>query len=616
MEFTYFEIVNFRGIAHTRIDLSKRPRTRVVTLVGLNESGKTTILEAINHLAPSVETLDELEIPGQKIKDIHSLIPISKRSNFNDNIQFRFEIELNDQDIIDIKKKALSLHSIALHEVPNKLTVTRVIAFSNSKHNPEASKTTWEWKITRQEKRGKKLLTQRITGEQWGQIAQIARKMFPRIIYFPTFLFEFPEKILLESTDTNKEKHEFYQRVLQDVLDACVPGATIQQHIVERAKSADQGERSNLDAITLTMGRKITEVVFGAWSDIFKQQLTGKNIRLNTEIDQTTGKVAMLVKLEDSDGYFKLSERSLGFRWFFTFLLLTHFRGFRATDRSGVVFLFDEPASNLHATAQAQLLKSFGELQKRCSVVYTTHSHYMIEPKWLESTYIVRNTGLLLGREDTFTASSTNIVSTRYREFAATHPDQTDYFKPILDVLDYQPSRLDNLPDIVLLEGKNDYYCLSFLQRVSGDSCIRLNLMPGTGSGTLSTAIQLYIAWGRPFVILLDDDEEGRLQKDRYHELFGSILEDKCFTLGDISEKLQNGEIESIFTRTDDAMNIQKHLYPNEEKLKKKVFDRAVQECLLLNSIPPVSDECKGIYSEITRFLSNKLDSQRKARES
>ena len=34
-------------------------------------------------------------------------------------------------------------------------------------------------------------------------------------------------------------------------------------------------------------------------------------------------------KIEGDDGFCHLSERSLGFRWFFVFLLLTQFRGYR-----------------------------------------------------------------------------------------------------------------------------------------------------------------------------------------------------------------------------------------------------------------------------------------------
>jgi len=61
------------------------------------------------------------------------------------------------------------------------------------------------------------------------------------------------------------------------------------------------------------------------------------------------------------------------------------------------LFLLDEPASNLHSTAQAQLLKSFEKLP---SLIYTTHSHHMINPKWLEGTYVVKNEGLNYGEND------------------------------------------------------------------------------------------------------------------------------------------------------------------------------------------------------------------------
>ena len=47
MRYTKFEIQNFKGIKDLTIDLSKQPFNRIHTFVGLNESGKTTILEAI-----------------------------------------------------------------------------------------------------------------------------------------------------------------------------------------------------------------------------------------------------------------------------------------------------------------------------------------------------------------------------------------------------------------------------------------------------------------------------------------------------------------------------------------------------------------------------------------
>ena len=46
MYFTKFHIENFKGIRSMDLDLSE-PGAGIFTLIGLNESGKTTILEAL-----------------------------------------------------------------------------------------------------------------------------------------------------------------------------------------------------------------------------------------------------------------------------------------------------------------------------------------------------------------------------------------------------------------------------------------------------------------------------------------------------------------------------------------------------------------------------------------
>lgn len=72
MHYTYFDIKHFKGIDHVRFDIARTPRVRVSTLVGLNESGKTTILDAINLLTYR-ENLLALELPGYSEQDIHNL---------------------------------------------------------------------------------------------------------------------------------------------------------------------------------------------------------------------------------------------------------------------------------------------------------------------------------------------------------------------------------------------------------------------------------------------------------------------------------------------------------------------------------------------------------------
>ena len=48
MKFTEFDITNFKGVPKLTIDFNKVPHPNIYTLVGLNESGKTSILEAID----------------------------------------------------------------------------------------------------------------------------------------------------------------------------------------------------------------------------------------------------------------------------------------------------------------------------------------------------------------------------------------------------------------------------------------------------------------------------------------------------------------------------------------------------------------------------------------
>lgn len=76
-----------------------------------------------------------------------------------------------------------------------------------------------------------------------------------------------------------------------------------------------------------------------------------------------------------------MSGRSKGFIWFFSFLAA--FSEYTGTRRR--IILLDEPGLNLHAKAQADLLRYIEErLASHHQVVYTTHSLFMIQPMQLE----------------------------------------------------------------------------------------------------------------------------------------------------------------------------------------------------------------------------------------
>lgn len=71
-------------------------------------------------------------------------------------------------------------------------------------------------------------------------------------------------------------------------------------------------------------------------------------------------------------------ERSRGFVWFFSFL--AYFAQLEETSDTPLILLLDEPGLNLHATAQADLLRFIDErLAPSHQVLFSTHSPFMID---------------------------------------------------------------------------------------------------------------------------------------------------------------------------------------------------------------------------------------------
>ena len=218
MRHSYFEISNFKGIGHIRLDFEAHPRSNVYTLVGLNESGKTTILEALNFLSYKIETLDPLDLPGYSTKSVYDLIPINKRSNFNEKIIIKVEYILNSDDEAKIKKFCADEFAFQLTQKIETITITQSYSFKDSELISDRPNNLFNIDLVGRSKRGRK--EKPLEAENKLRAFQYVKKMLPSILYFPNFLFEFPDKIYLEDPSTDIKKHEFYRTILQDVLDA------------------------------------------------------------------------------------------------------------------------------------------------------------------------------------------------------------------------------------------------------------------------------------------------------------------------------------------------------------------------------------------------------------
>ncbi len=98
MKFIQFRIQNFKGIVDTTIALGSSTPS-VHTLVGLNESGKTTVLEAINLFQPDVDGMHALAQQETPKGGKEQLIPKSKRADFTAEIRIEAKVALDEADI-------------------------------------------------------------------------------------------------------------------------------------------------------------------------------------------------------------------------------------------------------------------------------------------------------------------------------------------------------------------------------------------------------------------------------------------------------------------------------------------------------------------------------------
>ena len=573
MRYLDFAFKNYKGIEEMALDIN----SDVTILIGLNESGKTTILEAIYCFEYGAEELDAINPDLASVHDYAQWIPIASRANFNDTIEISATVALDRKDQQALKAHMLRNFELSLLAVPNEIEITESYEFRDSRFYKKGRKT---WDLTIQGTKGLQRNARIYDGKtvEWqGAVNQLKARL-PRIWYFPNFLFELPGKFYItgpsediENEYKETDKDRFWRTIFATVISQTVTGASLDT-VISRARSNRRADRRNLDALMLAVSDAVTRIVFEGWNRIFGRTAPAAQ-EVHIDVDTgPDGEVFLELKIKGPDGYYDLSERSLGFRWFFMFLLMTSFHG-ASTPTSKPLLLLDEPASNLHSSAQAELLKSFENLTNRCTLVYATHSHHLINVRWLDSAYVVKNSALgsfdLPEYLNVRMGARTSITAMKYRQFVMTHPGQVSYIQPVLDVMDYRPSDLEPVPNVVLVEGKSDFYLLRYFAEIL-ELGPEIKTMPGGGAGSLDTLIALHIGWAKNFVILLDGDAEGRKQQTRYSDKFGSVVDGRCVFVPDMCNDESVLEIEDLLSESDAKHLIKAVFRPGDQRPSEK----------------------------------------------
>lgn len=612
MEIKSLQIKNYKGIEDVTLNFSRCKNANIFTLAGLNESGKTTVLEAIERFAMGEKPEENPVVPQgfgfNNNTNLDDLIPKHRKDNFSDDISFVAKVSLSQEDVNTVIhafndclneydendiRRYTELNSAPLHQV---LVLKRVFSYRDS--NFLSAKLIVDSIETRS--KGQHGFSKCQDDEILSVINSSIQGLMPSINYFPAALSEFPEKIYLKENqslrDTEQRVNSCYQDIVSDILSALE--LDLQSHIIDRI--GEQGERDSLESVIHKIEALINKHVVTEWENIFPSDDSSTRLerRAKAKILGTKRNPYLEITLRQGEDPYKIGETSLGHRWFFCFLMFTNFRKHRVQGKP-VIFLLDEPAASLHPSAQSRMLQAFaGIAEGDCNLIYTTHSPYLIEANWLESTFIVRDKAdwgeFDIGR------ATVDVEVLPYRvAISSGSSSSEDYYRIILDALDYSVPKIDILKNEprVLLEGIGDHAIFGYFSQVEFDERLPYEFIPGRGAGKSIPVLQILSSYCQNYLVLLDGDKAGVNAKEAIERVF-YIGDQRIILLSDIDEKFST--IESLISH-----DCKKAIGAGSNASEKKALRNHFKEHIARGTkIGEIDDETRENFSRVFAYLN------------
>lgn len=204
----------------------------------------------------------------------------------------------------------------------------------------------------------------------------------PKFLYYDEY-YSLPSRISIQKLEQNKLQDSEYKtaKALFELSDINT------KELIESHEFEDFiAELEATEAI-------ISDELFTYWT-------TNSNLNISFRIDkiiqtdpQNNKRIAehiLDIRVKGKNVSLPLRNRSKGFNWFFSFLVW--FKRIQEDADNQYILLLDEPGLNLHASAQADLLRFLEDLSLNYQIIYSTHSPFMIQPGRLNRVRTVLET--------------------------------------------------------------------------------------------------------------------------------------------------------------------------------------------------------------------------------
>lgn len=552
MEYKKFIIENYKAIKHIEIPLSNS----VIPLIGVNESGKTTILNAILAFDSSKDSL----MNGKHIN------PKNKYKTSQEQCRIIAEIVINKDEFEIIGKYAkLNMDSelyIWLKEKADRkesICIERVF---------EKNKITKDYRIINTD----------IDDEKIDKVTKGILKYSPNILYFDDFSDRVPEKIpfpkeFAEDGKYSRGSIREWQEIIAEIFNRALEG---NMPLKEFMELEDEDDKMNyLNDVEQILNRMIIKE-WDELKNVLSSEVDG-DLALRLNCNETDGEFEFTFKIHDREKgdknrVFNIGERSKGFQWFFNFNMKLKFNPKYETHPDNAIYLLDEPGSYLHSSAQTELLKKLCEIANNNTIIYCTHSQYLLDPDIIN----IGNIRIIEKEEGDI----------KIEEYGTSKTNKaTGAFSALNDALQLKFGMKDNsLKNVILTEGIIDYYFINMFLNLPD-----ITIIPGSGAGHLKELISIMIGCSENYLVILDNDSAGRNARKEYKDYFKKSFEDHCYQYEGIGDKAEKFELEDLLgkeygeeiKREMNNSNIKRaltELYFSDDETKGKIIELMPEE--------------------------------------
>lgn len=278
-------------------------------------------------------------------------------------------------------------------------------------------------------------------------------------------------------------------------------------------------------------------------------------------------------KGQNGDSYYPIDERSMGFQWFFKFVMNISFNPLKD---KGIIFLIDEPGTYLHETAQATLSKELNSMLHDNYMIFSTHYYSMLNLQEIE-----------LNRIYVIERNTESIIATKATDYKGySDEDKKSPILPILNafrktVIDY--IKLRGTKKILIVEGLYDKYAISVF--CHSPKWSEVEIFPSVGASQIADNMAEFAYYKNDALALFDNDKAGIEAYDNkgireINKMYINIKEgykensSSSLVMNDLFEK---NELDSLSDKLEedgyktyhDYKNILKVLYDNKSFVDK-----------------------------------------------